>query len=43
MEKGKQRDGGRGCPPGPEVNQVLIELGELTFPFKCKILIELAF
>lgn len=31
MEEGRQRDGGRGCPPGPEGKRLFIELGELTF------------
>lgn len=38
MEKGIQRDRGRGCPPGPEGKRVFNELGELTFLLKSKTL-----
>lgn len=34
MEEGKQRDRGRGCPPGPEGKRLFIELGELNSHLK---------
>lgn len=44
MEKERQKDRGRGCPPGPERKQVLFELGKFTFLFKFKVLyIELTY
>ncbi|XP_075893780.1 dystrobrevin, beta a isoform X4 [Nelusetta ayraudi] len=35
MEEGRQRDGGRGCPPGPEGKRLFIELAEQDFNAIC--------